>query len=260
MIRLRKNNLKNKNLKKDQIIYGTRAIIEAVKSGKEIDKVLIKKGIRNALYIELQELLQEYNIPMQNVPVEKLNRITSKNHQGSIAFVSSVVYQDIEQIIPMVFEDGKTPLIIVLDSVTDVRNLGAIARTAECTGVHAIVIPDRGSAQINADAIKTSAGALNIIPVCRSSNLKDTLDFLKASGLQIVAATEKATDNYTSIDYSVPIVIVMGSEERGVSNEYLKRADHHVQIPIFGEIESLNVSVATAVLLYEVVRQRNIQP
>jgi len=244
-------------LKKDQIIYGTRAIIEAIKSGKEIDKVLIKKGIRNALFIELQELLDEYKIPLQNVPIEKLNRITSKNHQGSIAFISPVTYQDVEQIIPMIYEEGKTPLIIVLDSVTDVRNLGAIARTAECTGAHAIVIPDRGSAQINADAIKSSAGALNLIPVCRSSNLKDTLDFLKASGLKIIAATEKATDNYTAIDCSGPVAIIMGSEERGVSDEYLKRADHHVQIPILGEIESLNVSIATAVMLYEVIRQRN---
>lgn len=243
-------------MKKDQIIYGTRAIIEAIKAGKEIDKVLIRKGIRNAIFNELDELLRAYNIPVQYVPNEKLNRVTSKNHQGSIAFVSVVTYQDVEQIIPMVYEDGKTPLIIVLDSVTDVRNLGAIARTAECTGAHAIVIPDRGSAQINADAIKTSAGALNIIPVCRSSNLKDTLDFLKASGLKIIAATEKATDNYTDIDCSGPVAIVMGSEERGVSNEYLKRADNQVQIPILGEIESLNVSVATAILLYEVIRQR----
>lgn len=244
-------------MKKDQIIYGTRAIIEAIKSGKEIDKVLIRKGIRNAIFYELDELLRANNIPAQYVPSEKLNRITSKNHQGCIAFVSEVTYQDIEQIIPMVYEDGKTPLIIVLDSITDVRNLGAISRTAECTGAHAIVIPDRGSAQINADAIKTSAGALNIIPVCRSSNLKDTLDFLKASGLKIIAATEKTTDNYTDIDYSGPVVILMGSEERGISNEYLKRADHQVKIPILGEIESLNVSVASAVLLYEVIRQRN---
>ncbi len=244
-------------MKKDQVIYGTRAIIEAIKSGKEIDKVLVRKGIRNALYDELQQLLQHYKVPVQNVPVEKLNRITSKNHQGTIAFVSALTYQDIEQIIPMIYEDGKTPLIVVLDSVTDVRNFGAMARTAECTGVHAIVIPDRGSAQINADAIKTSAGALNIIPVCRSRNLKDTLEFLKASGLQIVAATEKASVDYTSLDYSGPTAIVMGSEDRGVSDEYLKRADHHVQIPILGKIESLNVSVATAVVLYEIVRQRN---
>ena len=244
-------------MKKDQIIYGTRAIIEAIKSGKEIDKVLIRKSLRNALFSELSELIRQYEIPTQYVPIEKLNRITTKNHQGTVAFVSSVVYQDVEQIIPMIYEDGKTPLIIVLDSVTDVRNLGAIARTAECTGVHAIVIPAKGSAQINADAIKTSAGALNIIPVCRSHNLKDTLEFLKESGLNIVAATEKATDNYTDVDYSAPTAIVMGSEDRGVSDEYLKRSDHHVQIPILGEIESLNVSVATAVILYEVIRQRN---
>jgi 23S rRNA (guanosine2251-2'-O)-methyltransferase len=244
-------------LKKDQLVYGTRAIIEAIKSGKEIDKVLVKKGTRNPLYAELNQLLLERNVPIQSVPIEKLNRITSKNHQGTIAFISSVIYQNVEQIIPMLYEDGKIPLIIVLDSVTDVRNLGAISRTAECSGAHAIVIPAKGSAQINADAIKTSAGALNLIPVCRSNNLKDTLDFLKNSGLQIIAASEKASENYTTPDYKSPTAIIMGSEERGVSGEYLKRTDIEVQIPILGKIESLNVSVAAAVLLYEVVRQRS---
>jgi 23S rRNA (guanosine2251-2'-O)-methyltransferase len=244
-------------LKKDQLVYGTRAIIEAIKSGKEIDKVLVKKGMRNPLYAELNQLLLERDVPIQSVPIKKLNRITSKNHQGTIAFISSVIYQDIEQIIPMLYEDGKTPLIIILDSVTDVRNLGAISRTAECSGAHAIVIPAKGSAQINADAIKTSAGALNLIPVCRSNNLKDTLDFLKDSGLQIIAASEKSSENYTTPDYKVPTAIIMGSEERGVSAEYLKRTDIHVQIPILGKIESLNVSAAAAVLLYEVIRQRS---
>lgn len=243
-------------MKKDQIIYGTRAIIEAIKAGKEIDKILIRKGIRNALYIELQQLINHYDIPVQNVPVEKLNRITQKNHQGTIAFVSAISFQNVEHIVPMLYEEGKTPLIVILDSVTDVRNLGAIARTAECSGAHAILVPSKGSAQINEDAIKTSAGALNIIPVCRANNLKDSLEFLKNSGIQIVAASEKADQNYTSVDYSVPTAIIMGSEERGVSGEYIKRSDHLVQIPILGEIESLNVSVATAIMLYEVVRQR----
>ncbi len=243
-------------MKKDQIIYGTRAIIEAIKAGKEIDKILIRKGIRNALYIELQQLINHYDIPVQNVPVEKLNRITQKNHQGTIAFVSAISFQNIESIVPMLYEEGKPPLIIILDSVTDVRNLGAIARTAECSGAHAILVPSKGSAQINEDAIKTSAGALNVIPVCRANNLKDSIEFLKNSGVQIVAASEKADQNYTDVDYSVPTAIIMGSEERGVSGEYIKRSDHLVQIPILGEIESLNVSVATAVMLYEVVRQR----
>lgn len=246
-------------MKKEQnIIYGTRAIIEAVKSGKEIDKVLVRKGLRNPIFMELQKLMNEREIPYQNVPVEKLNRITSQNHQGTIAYVSSLVYFNIEDIIPIIYEKGETPLITVLDSVTDVRNLGAIARTAECTGCHAILIPSKGSAQINADAIKASAGALNIVPVCRSMNLKESLEYLKESGLQIIAASEKADKFYTEIDYAQPTAIIMGSEERGVSGEYLKRSDHHIKIPILGEIESLNVSVATGIILYEAVRQRNL--
>ncbi len=249
--------IKGLDLKKDQLVYGTRAIIEAVRSGKEIDKLLLKKGRQNPLYKELMQLIKERNIPVQNVPVEKLNKITVKNHQGAIAFISSIIYQDIEQIIPMLYEEGKTPLILILDSITDVRNLGAIARTAECSGVDAIVIPSRGSAQINADAIKTSSGALNIIPVHRSHNLKETIDFLKNSGLQIIAASEKANKDYTQADFKMPTAIIMGSEERGISPEYLKRTDIHVAIPILGTIESLNVSVATAVMLYEVVRQRS---
>lgn len=243
--------------KKSDVIYGTRAIIETIKSGKEIDKVLIRKGLRNPLFYELQELLKNYKVPMQFVPIEKLNRITTKNHQGTIAYVSAVTYQEIEDIIPFLYEEGKTPLIMILDSVTDVRNMGAIVRTLECAGGHAVVVPAKGTAQINADAIKASAGALNIIPVCRSENLKDTIEFLKESGLHIVSANEKSEQNYTSMQANQPLAIIMGSEDRGVSEEYLKRSDTQVQIPILGEIDSLNVSVAAAVLLYEVVKQRS---
>jgi len=244
-------------LNKEEIIFGTRAIIEAIKSGKEVDKVYVRNGLRNQLFIELNELLKEYNIPIQSVPIEKLNRITTKNHQGTIAFISPVSFQPIEEIIPLIYEKGEIPLILILDRVTDVRNLGAISRTVECTGAHAIVIPARGSAQINSEAIKASAGALNLVPVCRSFNLKETIDFLKESGLQIVAATEKTDINYTEVDYHQPTAIIMGSEDRGISEEYLKKSDHQVSIPILGKIESLNVSVASAVILYEVIRQRS---
>ena len=245
-------------MKKEEIIFGIRAIIEAIKSGKEIDKVFVRKGLRNPLFMELNALLNEYQIPVQYVPIEKLNRITTKNHQGTIAFISAVIYHNIENIIPGLYESGEIPLILVLDKVTDVRNLGAISRTVECSGSQAIVIPAHGSAQINSDAIKTSAGALNIVPVCRSNNLKETLEFLKNSGLQIIAATEKADLNYTQIDYRKPTAIIMGSEDRGISEEYLKRSDHQVTIPLQGKIESLNVSVATAIMLSEAVRQRQL--
>ncbi len=246
-------------MKKEEILYGIRSIIEAIKSGKEIDKVLVRKGLRNPLFLELNALLKDYEIPIQYVPIEKLDRITTKNHQGTIAFISPVSFQSVENIIPLIYEKGESPIILILDRITDVRNLGAISRTVECAGAHAIVIPAKGSAQINSEAIKSSAGALNLIPVCRSFNLKETIDFLKESGLQIVAASEKTSLNYTEIDYNQPTAIIMGSEDRGVSEEYLKRSDHQVLIPLLGKIESLNVSVASAVMLYEVVRQRSIE-
>jgi 23S rRNA (guanosine2251-2'-O)-methyltransferase len=194
----------------------------------------------------------------QQVPVEKLNRLTLKNHQGVVAFISPIIYQKIENIIPEIFEKGETPLILVLDCITDVRNMGAIARTAECAGVQAIVVPSKGSAQINPDAVKTSAGALYKIPVCRHDNLVQTVRFLQESGLQIVCCTEKTNDFIYKPDYSAPTAIVMGSEEDGVRNEIIRIADHLAKIPMYGEIESLNVSVATGVILYEAIRQRQV--
>jgi 23S rRNA (guanosine2251-2'-O)-methyltransferase len=187
-----------------------------------------------------------------------LNRLTLKNHQGVVAFISPIIYQKIENIIPEIFEKGETPLILVLDCITDVRNMGAIARTAECAGVQAIVVPSKGSAQINPDAVKTSAGALYKIPVCRHDNLVQTVRFLQESGLQIVCCTEKTNDFIYKPDYSAPTAIVMGSEEDGVRNEIIRIADHLAKIPMYGEIESLNVSVATGVILYEAIRQRQV--
>ncbi|GGA97693.1 MULTISPECIES: 23S rRNA (guanosine(2251)-2'-O)-methyltransferase RlmB [Mucilaginibacter] len=240
----------------NQMVFGIRAVVEAIRSGKEIEALFIQRGISGGLIQELKELMNEYQITAQQVPVEKLNRITQKNHQGVIAVISPIVYQKIENIIPEIFERGETPLILVLDSITDVRNMGAIARTAECAGVHAIVIPAKGSAQINPDAIKTSAGALYKIPVCRHDNFMQTVRFLQESGLQLVCCTEKTQDNIYTPDYTVPTAIVMGSEEDGIRNEIIRISDHLAKIPMFGEIESLNVSVSTGVILYEAVRQR----
>jgi len=240
----------------NQMVFGIRAVVEAIRSGKEIEALFIQRGIGGGLIQELKELMNEYQITAQQVPVEKLNRITQKNHQGVIAMISPIVYQKIEDIIPEVFERGETPLILVLDSITDVRNIGAIARTAECAGVHAIVIPAKGSAQINPDAIKTSAGALYKIPVCRHDSFMQTVRFLQESGLQLVCCTEKTQDNIYTPDYTVPTAIVMGSEEDGIRNEIIRISDHLAKIPMFGEIESLNVSVSTGVILYEAIRQR----
>lgn len=243
-------------MKEKEMIFGIRAIIEAIEAGKDIDKVLVKRELSGELFMELQEQLRRYEIPMQKVPVERIDRITRKNHQGVIAFTSAVTYQKLENIVPLLYEEGKTPFILVLDGLTDVRNFGAIARTCEVAGVDAIVIPARGSVSVNADAIKTSAGALHSIPVCRENSLKEAISFLKNSGIKVVAATEKAASFYTESDLSVPVAIVMGSEDTGVAPEHLRICDELVRIPQSGTIQSLNVSVAAGVLIYEVVRQR----
>ncbi len=238
------------------MIFGIRAVIEAIEAGKDIDKVIVKRDLQGELFRELQDVIRIYDIPMQRVPIERINRITRKNHQGVIAFTSAVTYQKIEDIIPMLYEEGKTPFIVVLDGITDVRNFGAIARTCEVAGVDAIVIPARGSVSVNADAIKTSAGALHSIPVCRENSLKDAISFLKNSGVKIVAASEKAAINYTESGLNVPVAIVMGAEDEGVSNDIIRICDDLVKIPQFGTIQSLNVSVACGVMIYEVIRQR----
>ena len=240
----------------DSLIFGLRPVIEALRAGKEVDRLFVQTGLKNELATELMSLLKKNNVPFQYVPVEKLNRLTTKNHQGVVGYISSVVYQKIQDVLPLVFEAGKTPLILILDRITDVRNFGAIARTAECSGVDAIIIPSKGGAQINADAMKTSTGALHTIPVCRENNLKETIHFLRESGLQVVACTEKTKEMYYQQDYTLPVAIIMGSEEDGVSPEYLKEVDAQAKIPLLGQISSLNVSVATGVILYEVVRQR----
>lgn len=241
---------------KENIIYGIRPAIEAIRAGKDVEKILIQNGLKNERFHELRKLIIEFSIPFQYVPPEKLKRVSNQNHQGIICFISPITYQPIDAVIQGVFESGATPLILILDKITDVRNIGAICRTAECAGVNAVVVPDRGSALINADAVKASAGALLKIPVHRSKNLKQTIEYLKNSGLRIVAASEKAQNDYCNSDLSGPLAIIMGSEESGVSPEYLKLTDQQIRIPVMGEIESLNVSVATGIILYEVIRQR----
>lgn len=242
----------------NDVVFGIRAIIETIESGKEIDKLLIQKGLSNDLIKQLIKVAKDHSIPFSNVPIEKLNRVTRKNHQGAIAFISSIHYSSLDNVINDTYQKGKEPLILILDRVTDVRNFGAIARTAECAGVDAIVIPSRGSAAINADAMKTSAGALNYIPVCREDNLKNTLSYLKQSGITIMACTEKANESLYKADFNKPIAILMGSEEDGISPEYLKLSDVQMFIPMTGKIESLNVSVSAAVAIFEAVRQRGL--
>lgn len=239
-----------------ELIFGIRPVIEAINAGKTIEKVLIKKGLIGDLSHEMIDLIKSNNIPMSLVPIEKLNRVTTKNHQGVIAYMSPIEFAQMEDLIPALFEAGKVPLVVMLDQITDVRNFGAIARSSECAGADAIIIPIQGSAQINADALKTSAGALHIIPVCRVKLLKYACLFLKQSGFQIVAANEKSSSNFYDIDFKIPTAIVMGAEDTGVSPEILRLADKIVQIPLMGKIGSLNVSVATAVMLFEAVRQR----
>ena len=247
---------KQQKNEEESLIFGLRPIIEAVRAGKEIDKLLVQSGLKSELFSEMMGLLKQNNVAFQYVPVEKLNRLTTKNHQGVVGFVSAITYQKIKNILPSLINAGKNPLVLILDRITDVRNFGAIARTAECSGVNAIVIPMHGSAQINSDAIKTSTGALHNIPVCREENLKQVIDYFKECGLQIVACTEKATEYYYQMDFTVPTAIIVGSEEDGILNEYLQKSDAKAKIPMMGKIGSLNVSVATGIILFEAVSQR----
>ncbi|MDR1154906.1 MAG: 23S rRNA (guanosine(2251)-2'-O)-methyltransferase RlmB [Bacteroidales bacterium] len=240
-----------------QMIFGLHPLMEAIDAGREISKVLLRKGLAGDMYRELLVSLRKHDIPSQVVPVEKLNRITRKNHQGVIAFVSPVEYVRIENLIPSLFENGENPFIIICEGITDTRNAGAIARTAECAGAHAILLPTKGSAMISADAVKTSAGALNHIAVCRTDNLRSTLVFLKNSGLKIIAATEKARDIYHQVDLTGPAALLLGAEDAGIPAEYLRMADVAVKIPVKGHVSSLNVSAAAAVLMYEMVKQNH---
>lgn len=244
-------------MQKETLIFGIKPIIEAIHAGKEIDKLYIQKDISGAGITELRNAVKKSKTPYVHVPVQKLNRLTNQNHQGVVGLISPIDLADMETLVPTLFEKGETPFILVLDRITDVRNFGAIARTAECAGVHAIILPKRESAQINGDAIKTSAGALNRIPVCKVDNLTDAIMFLQASGIKITACTEKTETSVYDIDFKSPTAVVMGNEEKGISNQILKITDDKAKIPLLGDITSLNVSVATGIILYEAVKQRN---
>lgn len=239
----------------DNIVFGIRPVIEAIESGRQIEKVYVRKGSEGQLLAELKSVCKAQKIHMQEVPVEKLNRMTRLNHQGVVATIAPIVYADLEEILASVPE-GEPGLIVLLDSITDVRNFGAIARSAECVGAHGVITSLKSSAPVNAEALKSSAGALNIIPVARVGSIRNTLKALQAEGYQVAAATEKATQSVYEADFTKPTVVVMGSEDTGISKEVLKMCDCQVAIPMRGRIESLNVSAAAAVILFEVLRQR----
>lgn len=238
------------------LIFGIRPVVEALQAGKEIDKIFIQKGLQGDVVRELHGALKARNFQAKVVPIDKLNRLTRKNHQGVVAFLSPIPFADLENTLMAVFEKGEVPLVLMLDHLTDVRNFGAIVRSAECAGVHAIIVPEQGAAAINGDAVKTSAGALMRIPVCRVAHLRDAAFLLQQMGLQLVACTEKTASDIYAPDYNKPTAIIMGNEETGISNNLIKIADHLARIPMLGEIGSLNVSVSAGIILYEAVRQR----
>jgi len=242
---------------KDELIFGIRAVIEAIKSGKQIEKIVFKKGLQGELFNELHNIAKKYNIPFQFVPIERINKISRKNHQGVIAYTSPISYHKIEDIVPQLYEQGKEPILLILDGITDVRNFGAIVRSAECAGVDAVIIPDRNSVRITADAIKTSAGALHTVPICRSTDIYKTIKMLQDFGIAVIGATEKAEKFYFDTNFKQPVAILMGGEDKGIRNSLLNITNENVKIPIKGKIESLNVSVATSIVIYEIVRQRN---
>lgn len=243
-------------MSKDLQIHGTRAIIEAIEAGKEIDKVFLQKGLHNSLLSELNVLIKKGGIQTSYVPVEKLNKLTPQNHQGAVATVSPIRYHDLETLVTQTLDTAEKPLFILLDQLSDVRNFGAIIRTAECTGVHGIIIPKKGGAPLNGVAVKTSAGAAFNVPIVKVDHIKDAIYFLQGSGVHIVAATEKTNHTVFDIDFDKAVAIVMGREDSGVSPGVLKIVDEQAKLPLLGSIASLNVSVACGAFLYEVVRQR----
>ncbi|HNP95729.1 MAG TPA: 23S rRNA (guanosine(2251)-2'-O)-methyltransferase RlmB [Cyclobacteriaceae bacterium] len=244
-------------MKKDETIFGTRAVIEAIKAGREIEKIFIQTGLNNDLVKELISIAREKSISLSFIPQQKLNKLSNKNHQGVVCMLSVVQYSKLEDLIDKAYSDGKEPFFVILDRITDVRNFGAISRTADCAGITGIIIPDKGNAPITGDAMKTSAGALSFLPVSRVSDLKKTIADLKSNGIRILACTEKASQTLYETDLQGPLAIIMGSEEDGISQALIKDADHLIKIPMYGNIASLNVSVAAGIALFEVIRQKH---
>ncbi len=243
-------------LKEKDCIFGIRPVIEAIKAGRQIDRLLVRQGLKGPLYHELMIAVRNHNIPYQIVPEARIDIVTRKNHQGVLAWLSLIEYQKIEDLLPSIFENGRDPFIIALDGVSDVRNFGAIVRSAGCMGADGVIIPEKGSARITADAVKTSAGALHTFPVCREKSILRSIEYLKESGLRIICATEKSGIRAFDSEISGPIALIMGSEDKGISRELLALSDIQVSIPVTGSIGSLNVSVAAGILMYEIVRQR----
>jgi len=243
-------------LKEKDCIFGIRPVIEAIKAGRQIDRLLIRQGLKGPLYHELMIEVRNHNIAYQIVPEARIDIVTRKNHQGVLAWLSLIEYQKIEDLLPLIFENGRDPFIIALDGVSDVRNFGAIVRSAGCMGADAVIIPEKGSARITADAVKTSAGALHTFPVCREKSILRSIEYLKESGLRIICATEKSGIRAFDSKISGPIALILGSEDKGISRELLALSDLQVSIPVTGSIGSLNVSVAAGILMYEIVRQR----
>lgn len=240
----------------EELIFGVRPVLEAIEAGKQIDRIFIRQGAETPHIAKIVALCSQNDIVAQFVPVEKLNRLTRNNHQGVVAQVSPVEYYEIEDILEKMEGGDKTPLIVLMDSITDIRNFGAIARSAECAGADALIMPKKNSAPVNGDAVKSSAGALNIIPICRVGSIRNTLKMLSERGMTLVAATEKSDVAVYDADLTKPMVLIMGSEDKGISREVLKMCDVTVSIPMIGKTESLNVSAAAAVLLFEALRQR----
>ena len=243
---------------KSNMIFGIHPLLEALEAGREIDKVMMRRGLRTEESARILALSRERSVPVQFVPEERLGRLTQRQHQGVIAFISEIEYTPLEELVARVYEEGRAPFIVLLDGLTDVRNFGAIARTAECAGVDALVIPERGSVSVTADAVKTSAGALHRIPVCRVSSIAAAVGLLQSSGVRVVAASEKAAERYTETALQLPLGLVMGAEDHGVSTDVLRMADSITRIPQVGVIGSLNVSVAAGILIYEAVRQEQL--
>ncbi|WP_159022767.1 23S rRNA (guanosine(2251)-2'-O)-methyltransferase RlmB [Formosa sp. L2A11] len=243
-------------MEKETQIFGIRAVIEALQAGENIDKVFVQKGLKGELSHELEGVLRKQRINVSYVPIEKLNKLTSKNHQGVVAQIAPITFWDIEELVTKVTESGKTPLFLLLDQLSDVRNFGAIIRTAECTGVDGIIIQKKGGAPVNGDTIKTSAGAVFKMPICKVDHIKDAMFFMQASGIKVIAATEKTEDLMYDVSFKEPCAIIMGSEGKGINPSVLKLVDAKAKLPLLGEIGSLNVSVACGAFLYEALRQR----
>jgi 23S rRNA (guanosine2251-2'-O)-methyltransferase len=238
------------------LIYGTHALTEAIRAGKTLERVYIQQGLKSEPVRQLIRLLRDKQIPFTQVPGNKLSRLTGKNHQGVVAYLSEIGYADLGHVVQQAYEQGRAPLLMVLDHITDVRNLGAIARTAEGLGADALVLPEKGSAPVSADAIKTSAGALHHLPVCREKSLKQAVQFLKDAGVHLVACTEKAEKDAWHANLNQPVALILGAEDTGITPELLRLADELVRIPMTGSVQSLNVSVAAGIMMYEVMRQR----